>query len=243
MSNYKVPQDVEADDKILGPFNFRQFIYLGIVAACIGLSIPLFRLAWPLGFLLSPVIILFAVLALPLKKDQPMETYLAAIIQFILKPNLRLWDQEIEEATLVIDASKNEGVARTKNLSQEEAKQRLNYLSALVDSPTGGTVFNDEFYAEAVYATDILEPGATYIKLDSQLAHADREQKELAIAKMRRFLDGGVKPAQPAITHEKHVSRNESQTGLTDRYQSDLPISVIEARLNQKQGGTEGNGQ
>ena len=33
MSTYKVPQDVEADDKLLGPFSFRQFVYLMIVAA------------------------------------------------------------------------------------------------------------------------------------------------------------------------------------------------------------------
>ena len=42
MAQYKVPQDVEADDKLLGPFNFRQFIYLLIVAALIAL-------AWALG--------------------------------------------------------------------------------------------------------------------------------------------------------------------------------------------------
>ena len=32
MAVYKVPQDVEADDKLIGPFSFRQFIYLIIVA-------------------------------------------------------------------------------------------------------------------------------------------------------------------------------------------------------------------
>ena len=33
MATYKVPQDVEAEDKLLGPFTFRQFIYLLI--ACL----------------------------------------------------------------------------------------------------------------------------------------------------------------------------------------------------------------
>ena len=32
MATYKVPQDVEADDKLIGPFSFRQFIYLIVVA-------------------------------------------------------------------------------------------------------------------------------------------------------------------------------------------------------------------
>ena len=30
MAQYKVPQDVEAEDKLIGPFSFRQFIYLGV---------------------------------------------------------------------------------------------------------------------------------------------------------------------------------------------------------------------
>ena len=32
MAEYKVAQDVEAEDKLIGPFSFRQFIYLIIVA-------------------------------------------------------------------------------------------------------------------------------------------------------------------------------------------------------------------
>ena len=35
MAVYKVPQDVEAEDKLLGPFSFRQFIYLIVAALAI----------------------------------------------------------------------------------------------------------------------------------------------------------------------------------------------------------------
>ena len=44
MAQYKVPQDVEADDKLLGPFNFRQFVYLMISGGLIALAIGLFQL-------------------------------------------------------------------------------------------------------------------------------------------------------------------------------------------------------
>ncbi len=44
MASYKVPQDVEADDKLLGPFSFRQFIYLIIVAMAIALAWALSQL-------------------------------------------------------------------------------------------------------------------------------------------------------------------------------------------------------
>ena len=80
MAQYKVPQDVEADDKLIGPFSFRQFVYLLIAAGLIALGVALFQV-FPL-LIIIPLLsaVLFIILALPLKKDQPMETYLAAIV-------------------------------------------------------------------------------------------------------------------------------------------------------------------
>lgn len=43
MAQYKVPQDVEADDKLLGPFSFRQFIYLLIAGGMIALALDYFK--------------------------------------------------------------------------------------------------------------------------------------------------------------------------------------------------------
>ena len=43
MSVYKVPQDVEAEDKLLGPFSFRQFIFLIIAVVSLGAAYILAR--------------------------------------------------------------------------------------------------------------------------------------------------------------------------------------------------------
>ena len=75
MAQYKVPQDVEADDKLLGPFSFRQFVYLLIAGGLIALAVGLFQLFPLLAIIPLPPVLLFVALALPLKKDQPMETY------------------------------------------------------------------------------------------------------------------------------------------------------------------------
>ena len=91
MNDYKVPQDVEAEDKLLGPFSFRQFIYL-IIVALAGLgAFALFQLFPPLVIIPVPIILFFGALALPIRKDQPMEIYLAAVLSFYLKPRKRLW--------------------------------------------------------------------------------------------------------------------------------------------------------
>lgn len=134
MASYKVPQDVEADDKIIGPFSFRQFIYLIIVALAGALAWWLGQISIVLIIIPLPVIIFFGALALPLRKDQPMEIYLAAMVSFYFKPHKRLWDPDGIESLIEVTAPKTVEVQRTKDFSQDEAQRRLSYLSEIVDS-------------------------------------------------------------------------------------------------------------
>ena len=134
MATYKVPQDVEAEDRLLGPFTFRQFVYLLIAAIAGALAAALFQIFPLLAILPLPVIIFFLILALPLKKDQPMETYLAAIVSFYMKPNKRFWRPGQGETTIQITAPKIVEKSRTRDISEEEASHRLSFLSNLIDS-------------------------------------------------------------------------------------------------------------
>ena len=168
MATYKVPQDVEADDKLIGPFSFRQFIYLIIVAMGIAIAWGLSQLFIGLAIIPLPVILLFGALALPLRKDQPMEIYLAAIISYYLKPHKRLWDPDGVESLIEITVPKVVEIQRSKNISQAEAEQRLSYLAGIVDSGgwairgTGAqaspsTTLNSDVILEAQGAEDVLD--------------------------------------------------------------------------------------
>ena len=163
MAQYKVPQDVEADDKLLGPFTFRQFVYLLVAGGLIALAVGLFQLFPFLSIIPVPFIIFFIVLALPLKKDQPMETYLAALVSYYLKPHTRLWAPGQRESTIRITAPKIVEKSRTRDISGEEANHRLSFLADIVD--TGGYAIKgaenipvrEELVAEANMATDIFD--------------------------------------------------------------------------------------
>ena len=71
-----IHNDVEADDKLIGPFSFRQFIYLIIVALAIAGAWGVAQIFVGLAIIFLPIILFFGVLALPLRKDQPMEIYM-----------------------------------------------------------------------------------------------------------------------------------------------------------------------
>jgi len=165
MAVYKVPQDVEADDKLIGPFSFRQFIYLIIVAIAIATAYVLGKIFLPLSIATLPIIIFFGALALPLRKDQPMETYMAAMLSFHLKPRKRMWDPDGIESLIEITVPKVIEYSRTKDLDQIEASRRLSYLADIVDSQgwavrgpgvqAPNLAINNEIYYEAQQIEDV----------------------------------------------------------------------------------------
>ncbi len=209
MSVYKVPQDVEAEDKLLGPFSFRQFIYIIIAVMALALGYGLSRILLPLIILPLPIAIFFGVLALPLKKDQPMETYLAALISFYVKPRRRLWKADGVQSLVEIVEPKVVEEQRTKDLSQMEAEQRLSYLANLVDSrgwavrgvntvpQTDNTMQDDAFFA-AQQTQDVLDDSSPLThSFDSMINRADTKRRQEAI----KLVSQPVMPAPiPPVT-------------------------------------------
>lgn len=190
MSSYKVAQDVEADDKLLGPFTFRQFIYLIIVAMAGTLAWFLGQVVLPLGLIPLPIVLFFGALALPLRKDQPMEIYLAAIVSFYLKPRRRLWVPDGVESLIEITVPKTIEAHRTKDLSQTEAERRLSYLASIVDTggwairgaasaPQINTAMQNDLYFEAQQTEDMLgsDSGISH-NLDAMIMQSDQRHKQ-----------------------------------------------------------------
>jgi hypothetical protein len=125
MAVYKVAQDVEADDKLIGPFSARQFIYLVVAVVFGGAAWGLSQIFIGLAIIPLPLVFLFVVLALPLRKDQPMEVYLGALISYFLKQRKRIWIPDGVESLVEITVPKTVEVQRTKSISENEAERCL----------------------------------------------------------------------------------------------------------------------
>jgi hypothetical protein len=214
MAQYKVPQDVEADDKLIGPFSFRQFVYLIIVAMAGAMAWGLFQLFPLLVIIPLPIIVFFGALALPLRKDQPMEIYLAAMVSFYLKPQKRLWDPDGVESLIEITVPKVVEKRRTKDLSQSDAQQRFGYLAEIVDSrgwairaQQGNSVvqapnssMNTDAYYSAQQAEDILDDNYGVAQsLDYMIGKSDDRRRQQVIERMRAIPNEPVaaRPIQP----------------------------------------------
>lgn len=207
MAQYKVPQDVEADDKLLGPFSFRQFVYIMIAGGLIASCFLLWNIFPLLIMIPIPIIIFLGILALPIKKDQPMETYLSAVVDFYLKPQKRYWMPGQTDIPISITAPKQTEENRTKDLSQEEASHRLSFLANIVD--TEGHAIKDsnlseEFEAQNADAQDMFESGSNYT-LDRTLEQSTENRHNQIVAQMRNAINqqqAAPAAAPQAITHQ-----------------------------------------
>jgi len=210
MAEYKVPQDVEADDKLIGPFSFRQFIYMIATVLAGAIAWGLYQLFPLLALIPLPVIIFFGALALPLKKDQPMEMYLAAMVTYYIKPHKRLWDADGIDSMIEITVPKKVAVQRTKNISQNEAKERFGYLAEIVDSQgwavrgQGGiespnSAMNADVYYAAQQAEDVLDESYGVAQsLDYMMVKSDNERRQAILERVRQTASA-TPPEAPVV--------------------------------------------
>lgn len=140
MAVYKVIQDIEAEDKLLGPLTLKGFIYALIAAFLAFINFKLL-IATELGYFRVPLILifgmpmlLFGLLASPLGREQPTEVWLLSRVRFFLKPKRRIWDQSGINKLVTITVPKKVEKVRTKGLSQSEVKSRLKTLAMTMDT-------------------------------------------------------------------------------------------------------------
>ena len=223
MARYKVPQDVEADDKLLGPFSFRQFVYLLIAGGLAALAVGLFQLFPLLAVIPVPFILLLVALALPLKKDQPMETYLAALVSYYLKPRTRFWVPGQKNSVITVTAPKKVEESRTRDITGEEATHRLSFLADIVDTEgyaikgPNVNMVNEEIVAEANAIDDIFETNH-FDRLGSTIDKDENERHEEVVREMKEE----IKKVEDRISESK-IIRNSDEESANDELERSEP--------------------
>jgi hypothetical protein len=199
MAVHKVPLDVEADDKFLGPLSFKQFLFAGgfIVFGYLTF-LMLTRGIWPLAIVFFFPTFVGGVFAFPWSKEQPSELFLASRIRFFLKPRRRIWDQSGLKDLVKITVPKREVHAMTDGLDQGQVRSRFSALATMVDS-RGWAVKN--LSHAAVPASDrLVEPTTTEaVLVDETQDVMDEDNSNIA-----KQFDSMI---QKSTQHQKSAAR------------------------------------
>lgn len=134
MAQYKVIQDIEAEDKLLGPLSLRQFIYAIVVVVLGFIAFKLITVQWYLAIPFLPPMVFFGLLAAPFGANQSSEVWMLAKIRFFVFPRLRIWNQSGIEELVHITVPKKIEKYTSKGFSGDEVKSRLSALANTLDT-------------------------------------------------------------------------------------------------------------
>jgi hypothetical protein len=135
MATYKLMQDIEAEDHILGPLTLRQFLF-GLTAIFFGYLcfIAITKHVVFLLALFAPPMLFCLFFAIPFGGDQPTEIWALAKLRFWFKPRKRIWNQSGMKELVTITVPKKIEHVFTDGLSETEVKSRLKALANTLDS-------------------------------------------------------------------------------------------------------------
>lgn len=121
MSEYQVPQFIEVEDKVFGPFTLKQFIF---IAGGIGLCVVLVLYLHWIGIVLAiPVAIFAGALAFYKVNNKSFTDILEAAFNYFLGGRLYLWKKEQKVADVKPTASA-QASAPNQKLAISQSKLR-----------------------------------------------------------------------------------------------------------------------
>ena len=171
---YKVPQNIDIEDKIVGPFTMRQFLYLMVGGFILYgwwnysntfSSPPPIYVFIPIG---GPVGLLCICLALVKINDRPFEYFLMNMFKFLFSPKQRKWvTGYVPEAVIKMDAIE---AKQKKEVAKTETD--LDSLAKSLDQQTA------EIKAKTPLApASITKPGAINLSVKDVNSAAQKHQE------------------------------------------------------------------
>jgi hypothetical protein len=135
VATYKVLQDIEAEDTLVGPLTLRQCIYAAVAAFAAYLSVmSVLKHAAFLVIFWFPFIAVGVFFAFPWNRQQPTEVWALAKVRFMFKPRKRIWNQSGIKELVTVTAPRAVKATYQRNLSRNEVQNRLRALADTIDS-------------------------------------------------------------------------------------------------------------
>lgn len=220
MATYKVIQDIEAEDKFLGPLTLKQFVFaaIGVVFSYLSFFVAA-KGAWFVAVAFVPVGLFGFFMAIPWSKDQPTDLWVLAKIRFKIKPKKRIWDQAGKEELVTITAPKKVEKILTKDLSETEVKSRLKALADTMNT-RGWAIKHASMpsFANVDTAADRLLP--TPIPVGSREAVDDGTPDILENTQVDALIDESEKARKANLQNKMAEARQNIENAQNDHSQA-----------------------
>lgn len=208
--SYKIPQNVDLEDKILGPFTLKQFLYLLAAGVLTFIHFSVwYTAAPPVFFTLTFFTWILAVAFVFIKpNDQPFSKFIFSFVNFALKPQRRVWRRIPSLDQIELHDSTEDIPQVAPGPSPDEVRSRLGRLAHIVDTrgwsnlDTEGNVTGRVAAGEATPKLNV-ETTDSDLPEDILAREEDQTGSDRTSAELDRVLKQGVK--KPHLPHDVRV--------------------------------------
>jgi len=130
---FPVPQNIDMEDKIIGPMTLVQFLYVlggGIIDYLLFLSLKTGILFWVLAI---PIAIVALALAFLKIQDQPLMYFVKSGLVYLSRPKVRLWQRQ-GLARKILQAPTKKEIKQAPILKKGIEKSELEKLAYNLDT-------------------------------------------------------------------------------------------------------------
>ncbi|MCL5795631.1 MAG: PrgI family protein [Patescibacteria group bacterium] len=139
---FKVPQNIDMEDKIIGPLTLLQFIYLVIGGVFLYSTIKAGNTAMII-FAGIPVALLALALCFVKIQDQPFSKFVVSLIFYITRPKTRIWNKSTTLEELPTTQATQPTQALKTPAHKKVEKSELEKLSQVIDTRGWAGISND----------------------------------------------------------------------------------------------------
>lgn len=242
MGQYKVPQNVESEDKLVGPLTMKQFIYAVIGLAWGFLIWKLFSAGGAVGILLMLVFIVpisgfMFLLAFGRREEQSFENYLIALIRFSVMPRRRTWMKDDYKGEVIVDAPPPPKPTGPTKGDLDQVRSRLEQISLVVDTrghaKTEAIQLPDETNRAAVFTQRVFTPPELQKSL---LTETESLENDDIIAQSENAPQAAK--VGEMLQNVEHDIRQQARDKMTDQL-SDTATTVSESAAQPSQPSTD----
>lgn len=132
---YKVPQNIDLEDKIIGPLTMLQFIYLMVGGMIVYVAFETFEFGVFI-IIAFPVALLAICLAFVKVQDQPFSKFLIAALFYLTRPKSRVWykNPQAEKFKSELVNKKPTQKEKTEIAHKTVEKSELEKLAMILDT-------------------------------------------------------------------------------------------------------------
>ncbi len=127
---FNIPQFIDKEDKIVGPFTARQLGWIAGGAALLFVLWSMFDLS---AFVVAaiPIVLIFGALAFYRPNNQPLIGFALSSISFLMRPKMYVWRRLPEEIKMPKKSGKKQEAAHSV---KEINEKKIEVLSKILDN-------------------------------------------------------------------------------------------------------------